>query len=184
MKLTLCECIMLVHCDHESWVCGRVVDFSRDQWWNDISFNQSYAYQLSLRPPRRVLISFPYIVRFPPCRSILVACSIAKVYIFQKLIEISTGSAIIKNYCHYLRSMWFTPPGTLNTSIIFFGPKGLDKSKLRKSPSKWIQNVTIQDVKIKSWKGPLSFPIWILIWLTCVAFRTHGPSQSIRYLII
>ena len=32
---------------------------------------------LFVRPQRRVLISFPYIVRFPPCRSILVACSIA-----------------------------------------------------------------------------------------------------------
>ncbi len=32
-------------------------------------------------------------------------------------IEISTGSTIIKNYCHYLRSTWFTPPGTLNSWI-------------------------------------------------------------------
>ena len=28
-------------------------------------------------------------------------------------IEILTGSTIMKNYCHYLRYTWFTPPGTL-----------------------------------------------------------------------
>ena len=51
----------------------------------EYKIDQVFFASYLLRPPHRVLISFPYIVRFPPCRSIPVAYSIAKVYIAQKL---------------------------------------------------------------------------------------------------
>ena len=35
--------------------------------------------------------------------------------IYSFTIEILTGSTIIKNYCHFLRYTWFTPPGTLKS---------------------------------------------------------------------
>ncbi len=52
-------------------------------------------------------------------------------------IEILTGSTIIKNYCHYLRYTWFTPPGTLNTSRPRWPWKLKPKEKIYQSSLFW-----------------------------------------------
>ncbi len=57
-------------------------------------------------------------------------------------IEISTGSTTIKNYCHYLRTTWFTPPpGPLKINEKYQKGNMFDFYKMSKNitkiPDRW-----------------------------------------------